>query len=424
MVLLSNAVREGRTHQVKLLLKAGVNINLSDKDGQTALIHCCFLEDAKLRMTILKLLVSNGSNASKRDKYGRGVVSWACVYARTDLLTYLLNDSNIELDFSIVDNDGNTTLLLAVMSGCLEMVQMVLMVILKTCNVGQVHRYNNAGMCPLLAAFCRRDKKCARLLIKEGGSPISSIIKYLKEQEEIEGTKSHPFYDFIGKSRDPENSSDNPKVPSENDIIQFLFAEGDTPTATQTNKTKTSLSLRTKSNTMVDFNSTKSTIGLNTRHSFELPDVAEIDMTSESLDAGNVRFSVRKYYSSQESVLQLYDLFQDQLTPSYREGLRVRRYRTPTPPPPPRKESRSHRNSVQLSDMKGYLSPKRGSISSTCSNPLMQESALDKQMRLRYARSNRAASMQVAKLPPIPVHLRKLKKTKSSTSLKAQTKLS
>lgn len=421
MVLLTNAVSDGRTHQVKLLLKAGVNVNLSDKDGQTALIHCCFLSDTKARMSILKLLVANGSDSNKRDKFGRNVVSWACVHARTDLLTYLLNDSNIELDFSVVDKDGNTTLMLAVMSGCLEMVQIVLLVVRKTSSVSQVHRCNNAGMCPLLVTFCRGDKKCARLLIKEGGSPLSSIIKYLQEQEELDGEKVHPFYNFIAKSRDLENSPDNPKVFCEKDILQFLFAEDDAPTSKQANKTRTSLSLKTKSNTMLDFSSTRSTIGLNSRHSYEPPDLAEIDMTSASIDVVNVRFAMRKYYSTQESVLKLYDLYQEQLTPSYREGLSVRKYRTPTPPPtPPRKESRSHRNSVQLSDMKGYLSTKRGSISSTCSNPIMQESALDRQMRMRYARTNRAASMQVGKLPPIPLHLRKLKRTKSSTSLKVK----
>jgi len=422
MVLLTNAVRDGRTHQVKLLLKAGVNVNLSDKNGQTALIHCCFQEDSKARMSILKLLVANGSDASKKDKFGRNVVSWACVYARADLLTYLLNDSNIELDFSVIDKDGNTTLMLAVMSGCLEMVQIVMMAVLKTSGVSQVHRYNNAGMCPLLVAFSRGDKKCARLLIKEGSSPVSSIIKYLQEQDELDTVKSHPFYNFIAKSHDLENSSDNPKVFSEKDILQFLFAKDDAPTSKQANKTRTSLSLKTKANTLLDFSSTKSTIGLNTRKSYEQPDIAEIDMTSESLDATNVRFTVRKYYSTQESVQQLYDLYQEQLTTSYREGLPVRRYRTPTPPaPPPRKESRAHRNSVQLADMKGYLSSKRGSnASSTCSNPLMQESALDRQIRMRYARSNRAASMQVGKLPPIPLHLRKMKRTKSSTSLKVQ----
>lgn len=418
MVLLTNAVREGRAHQVKLLLKAGVNVNLADKDGQTALIHCCFVEDPKVRMIILKLLVNYECNVTVRDKYGRGVVSWACALARVDVLSYLLNDTNLELDFNNVDNDGSTTLLLAVMSGCLEMVQMVLMMVLKTSTIGQIHRSNNAGMCPLLAAFCRGDKKCARLLIKDGGSPLSSVIKYIQEQDEFYPPKSHPFYDFIAKSRDLESGLDNRGVLSERDILQFLFAKDDrSPRAN-----KTSLSLKTKSNTMIDFCSTKSTAGLMTRNSNDLPDIntdnsSEIDMTSQSLHA-NLRISVSRYYSSQESVPQLYGLYTHQLTPSYREGLPLRRYRTPSPPPPPRKESRSHRNSVQY-EMKAS---KRGSISSSSgSYPL--ESAFDRQMRQKYARTNRAASMHVAKLPPIPVHLKKIKRTKSSTSLKVTTNL-
>lgn len=426
MVLLIKALRDGRPHQVKLLLRAGVNVNLTDENGQTALMHCCFLEEKKTRITMLKLLVAEGVDPNKRDKFGRGFVSWACVFGREDLLCFMLKDSFVELDLNTVDNDGNSPLYLAVLSGDLETVKLVLKELQRTCSLDEIHKTNNAGICPLLAAFHRGDKCCARLLITEGDAPVSSVLKYLKELAEY-GTDhiSHPFYAFSSaKSHDLKvNLLDcNPNVPTKKDLLNFLFANDDTLTSNHSHK-KTIRGTKNTSEGLQNLSPRKKTSGLNSRYSLDSLDTDESKSMAGSDPCSQSHVSIATDMTTEDcKLLQLYDVYKEQLTDSYREGLPVRRYRTPTPPPAPRKDSKARPNRTSQqhgNEVKGLLSPKRGSVSSSSGSlPLVNESALDKQIRLKYARSNRAASMQVGKLPPIPGNLRKLKKTKSSASFK------
>lgn len=426
MVLLIKALRDGRPHQVKLLLRAGVNVNLTDENGQTALMHCCFLEEKKTRMTMLRLLVAEGVDPNKRDKFGRGFMSWACVFGRVDLLHIMVKDSSEELDFNTVDNDGNSPLYLAVLSGDLETVKLVLKELQKACSLDEIHKTNNAGICPLLAAFHRGDKTCARVLITEGDAPVSSVLKYLKELAD-DGTKhiSHPFYAFtMSKSHDLKVNllECNPNVPTKKDLLRFLFANDDTLTSIHSEK-KTIKEPKNTSGGLQNFIPRKITSGLYLRHSLDSLDTVESRSMAGSESGPQLPISIATDMTSEDcKLLQLYDVYKEQLTDSYREGLPIRRYRTPTPPPPVRKESkaRPNRSSQQHgNELKGFLTPKRGSVSSSSGSlPLVNESALDKQIRLKYARSNRAASMQVGKLPPISGSLRKLKKTKSSASFK------
>lgn len=51
-MLLINAVKEGRTTQVKMFIKVGIDVNEVDENGHTGLIHSCFLQDARVRMKI------------------------------------------------------------------------------------------------------------------------------------------------------------------------------------------------------------------------------------------------------------------------------------------------------------------------------------------------------------------------------------
>ncbi|EDO32718.1 predicted protein, partial [Nematostella vectensis] len=174
-MLLVSAVRFGRTHQVRLLLKAGINTENRDDRGRTALVYCCFLKNPQTRQTILKLLLASGAKVNKRDHLGRSALLWACLQGLVDVVTSLVNDSQSEVDLNLTDNDGNTSLLLAVKSGNLEMVRLLLSLLRRSLSnntTSFIHRCNNRGISPLLAAFLRGDKDCARVLV-QGGAQVS-----------------------------------------------------------------------------------------------------------------------------------------------------------------------------------------------------------------------------------------------------------
>ncbi|XP_001624818.3 uncharacterized protein LOC5503881 [Nematostella vectensis] len=449
-MLLVSAVRFGRTHQVRLLLKAGINTENRDDRGRTALVYCCFLKNPQTRQTILKLLLASGAKVNKRDHLGRSALLWACLQGLVDVVTSLVNDSQSEVDLNLTDNDGNTSLLLAVKSGNLEMVRLLLRLLRRSLSnntTSFIHRCNNRGISPLLAAFLRGDKDCARVLV-QGGAQVSCVVWYLKdcvaesEIQELSGSQEAVF-SFLGKSRDPRYHAE---ILTNKGILEFLFSDDEKITSKQR---KITLRIQCDFEHLKDkrsgsFSSTKATIGpksLTTQSLLAGNESLSIDADIESCCSESRQevdsalatkcmgeLKIMDYSSTQDSVLKLYDIYTDQLCTSYRVGMPICRYKTPPPLPPPppplRKESskstRSPKVSLQHhsgSDVTRYLSTKRGSGSSGTGLPYMQESAFDRQMRLKYARSSRAASMQVGKLPAIGHAGKKLKRTKSSVTI-------
>lgn len=178
-MLLINAVKNGRIRQVKYFLRAGIDVNLTDENGQTAVIHCCFLEDEVKRMKILKFLLAQDIEVNKKDKYSRSLLSWISFLGRTEMFIFLLDHFHRQVDFNIFDEEGNSLSMLAVLSGSLRMVTLLLDILKEFSLLDQVNCFNDKGMCPLIIAFQRRDYECARLLVKEGKTSISSVLQYL-----------------------------------------------------------------------------------------------------------------------------------------------------------------------------------------------------------------------------------------------------
>ena len=167
-MLLINAVRGGRLEQVKMFIKVGMDVNQFDENGQTGLIHSCFLQKSRIRLKIIKALIFAGADVNRKDIFGRNVLGWACLKGRFEVIKFLLNDPLcFDLQVDVIDCDGNNTLLLSVVSGNFNVVKTIVGVLKGTARESQLNKSNNSGMQPLTAAFLRGDKLCAQLLMKE-----------------------------------------------------------------------------------------------------------------------------------------------------------------------------------------------------------------------------------------------------------------
>lgn len=165
--ILLEAVTQGRLRQVRLLLDAGVNVNCKDLDnGQTALIRAMFLENAKLRRRTAKMLLNYGAKAKLLDKFGRSALSWACMLARDDMIKLFFSHPEVDLALGSIDTDGNTNLMLACMSGNVNIVKTISRVFRR--NRLDVNRVNNQGKSALTIAYGQEFTECVEVLLNEG----------------------------------------------------------------------------------------------------------------------------------------------------------------------------------------------------------------------------------------------------------------
>ncbi|XP_078348096.1 uncharacterized protein LOC144633169 [Oculina patagonica] len=438
-MLLINAVKGGRTTQVKMLIKVGVDVNETDEEGQTGLIHCCFLQDARMRMKILKSLVTAGASLNKKDNYGRTVLAWACLKGRVDMVRFLLNDPLcMDLRIDVTDKEGNNTLLLSVMSGNFLVVKMMVEVLRGTARATELNKANNVGMRPLIVAFIRGDKLCAQFLVKQAGSSVSSVLKYLRALQNGSvkfSTSSSPLFD---SSRDnfhivgSEQTRKRFVQFTEEDIFEFLFAKDEDSSDTQTSKSE-ELQTDTNNNSTAQkpillsrrsgIRKQGSVLSVPPRRSISaetMSDKSEINTLSSPVDNPPRSAFVREASttqscgsSSRTSVQKLLILYAEQNSSSYRQGLPVRRY---TPPQPEIvNESSADFDSSLLPESDRKLKAFADSMSGP-SPGLLGESLMDQQLRLKYARNSRAASMQVPRLPSLSNLGRgRVKRTRSST---------
>ena len=165
--ILLDAVSKGRLRQLRLLLDAGVNVNCKDTTtGETALTKAVFLEDAKFRKGVAKLLINYGAKVKVVDKQGRTPLSWACLLGRNDMLKLFLSNPQLHLALDSVDREGNSNLQLACMSGNANVVETMARNFRR--NRLDVNRKNNKGESALALCYKRGFLICADVLLNEG----------------------------------------------------------------------------------------------------------------------------------------------------------------------------------------------------------------------------------------------------------------
>ena len=110
-----------------LLDKKGVDINVTDKDGHTALISACLLDDNKAatRRKLVRLFLAKNANVNLVDNSGRNALMWACYLGKIDVVKILFGRSLVDLDFSLMDRTGNTALHYASSNGHYTLTRML-----------------------------------------------------------------------------------------------------------------------------------------------------------------------------------------------------------------------------------------------------------------------------------------------------------
>jgi ankyrin repeat protein len=107
------AAYDGKTGDVKRLLKAGANIAAKDNNGRTALMHAA--ENGHTETC--KFLLERNADIEAKDKNGRTALMHAAENGHTETCKLLLeNNANLETK----DNDGRTALMFAAMWGRTE----------------------------------------------------------------------------------------------------------------------------------------------------------------------------------------------------------------------------------------------------------------------------------------------------------------
>ena len=446
-MLLINAVKGARTTQVKMLIKVGINVNEADENGLTGLSHSCFLQDARARMEILRYLIAAGANLNNKDTYGRTVLSWACLKGRVEMVRYLLNDPLcIDLRVDVTDKEGNNTLLLSVMSGNFHIVKMMVEVLRDTARASEINKANNDGMRPIIAAVLRGDKLCAQFLIKQAGSSASSVLKYRRALQngflKYSKCSSLLFDSPQGNFHIIQNEQTSQRLVqfTEDDIFEFLFAKDEDMSDEQTRKSE-EIKLNDNNNNPAQKHLLLSRRSGIRKQGNVLSLQPQRPLSAETIISGTSQISIfgspadnfsrsanvtreasetqRAGSSSQTSIQKLLILYAEQISPSYRQGLPIRRY-APTQPNILNEfsgdidSSRSRLLTGNESDRKlqafadSMAGPSPGHLG---------ESVVDQQLRIKYARNSRAASMQVPRLPALSVGRGRVKRARSSTTV-------
>lgn len=426
-MLLINAVRGGRIAQVQMFIKVGIDVNEVDESGHTGLIHCCFLQESRTMLKILKALALAGADINKKDSFGRTVLAWACLKGRFEVVRFLLNDPHcVDVRVDVTDKDGNSTLLLAVMSGNFLVVKMMVGVLKGTARPSELNKSNNAGMRPLIAAFLRGDKLCAQFLVKQIGSSVASVLKYLRSLQhgsnEFRTSSSNvPLFDSSRSKRKTRN--DFIKVTEDN-IFEFLFAEDKYQSDMQKCESqeprdkKESAGEEDQDGNRSGWKQQDSSLFVRPLSSRTIPDNFEVVSLSYAGKNASGAFTrepvmrkneTKSATSCRTSVQKLMILYAEQNSPSFRQGLPIPRYI------PPRSQDFNTEAGGKFDSRLSSLHPGELDSVGGLSPRLLRESLVDHQLRLKYARNSRATSMQVPRLPSVS-GMGRVKRTRSSTT--------
>ena len=119
--LLYGAIREGNIELIKLLIKAGVNVN-QEGNGQTPL----FLAVEKWNIDIVKILLNAGANANHMCLHNGSILTFVSIIGCPLIEMYELL-INAGVDVNAKDNLGcNSTLRNAVQNNCTDIVKLLI----------------------------------------------------------------------------------------------------------------------------------------------------------------------------------------------------------------------------------------------------------------------------------------------------------
>jgi uncharacterized protein len=84
----------GYIEVVKVLIAAGANVNATDKENRTVLLHLAAERLFKWNEDIVHLLIANGADMEVKDSAQRTSLMWAAVTGKADMISLLLESKN------------------------------------------------------------------------------------------------------------------------------------------------------------------------------------------------------------------------------------------------------------------------------------------------------------------------------------------
>jgi len=127
---LINAVTTGDIKEVKVLIKIGIDINIKDKNSETALVHA----SKNGHLEIVRILLDNNVELIKKEsilldynytELGNQPLTVASFYGHIDIVKLLLENGNSNVDYdyiNVYDQVGGTALTAAIVGNQIKVI--------------------------------------------------------------------------------------------------------------------------------------------------------------------------------------------------------------------------------------------------------------------------------------------------------------
>ena len=148
-----NEAGVGNKERIELFIKAGMNVNAKDNDGNTALMRA----SADDNFEVVTLLIEKGADVNANDNDGYTVLMFASSKGNLELATLLIKKG---ADVNASNNAGETPLMLASLSSDFDMAQLLIK------KGADVSVKSNMGNTALKYSFL--DTRLSELLRKAG----------------------------------------------------------------------------------------------------------------------------------------------------------------------------------------------------------------------------------------------------------------
>ena len=151
------ACKRKHVDAIYVLLKAGTDINIADKTGETCLIHAAIGDCSS---EVLQAIIDYGADVNAIDKDSRTALIWACKRKHVDAIHVLLKAGS---NTNIADTNGKTCLMYAVDAVCSKEVLQAL--IDHGADVNATDKNNRTA---LIGACTKRLLDAIHVLLKAG----------------------------------------------------------------------------------------------------------------------------------------------------------------------------------------------------------------------------------------------------------------